>query len=101
MGEQYSHLIQMLAGCFHQDWLLEAKNADEVLRRYVSDATGAVRKAVVSDINELLREPNRDVDEFVETSGCYYVPSVEGMSTRQWLAKISSVLDPKRVVTHE
>ncbi|NLF30083.1 MAG: hypothetical protein GX591_04250 [Planctomycetes bacterium] len=54
MADRFSNVMQFLGSYFHQDWLLEAGSADDVLEQYVGDESRSVRLQVAADIDELL-----------------------------------------------
>jgi hypothetical protein len=92
MADRYFRLKQFLGSYFHQDWVLEAQNADEVLHRYAKQESEDMRLAIVSEIAELLQANDQVLRDTIQDSGFCYDPSVEGMSVRQWLGKTLEVL---------
>ena len=89
-------LDQFFGAYFHQDWVDEHASADEVVRLFVRDMDKAP---------ERVRETADAIDQLVASSpdeeslrtaldryGCYYLPGADGLTYREWLRHVVSIL---------
>jgi hypothetical protein len=83
------------AAYFHEDWIRDARNPVEVAAQFVRDSSSADVLRVAQGIEEFVAR--RDSEEVLRLDlfrelGCYYLPSVEGKSVRQWLGEMARLL---------
>jgi CdiI immunity protein len=96
MINQLPHLTQFFSSYFHQDWLLEAESASEVVKNYCNTAPPASIEAVSAELKQLLEMPiaEPDLETFVlEELGCYYDPSSDDLTVREWLESVQKSLN--------
>jgi hypothetical protein len=67
---------------------LEASTADEVVQNYANQTPRQTRLAVVAEIGELLTKNDDEIVKVTRSLGCYYDPSADGFSLREWLLRI-------------
>jgi hypothetical protein len=95
MTNQFPHLTQFFSSYFHQDWPLEADTPNDVANNYRSSEPPASVEAVSSEISKLLEMPiaEPDLETFVfEELGCYYDPSTDNLTIREWLESVKQSL---------
>jgi hypothetical protein len=89
-------LISFFSGYFHQDWDLEASHPDDIVRNFIATTTGRnLRHVIGAQIeNYLNSKPNEVIseDELYDELGCNICPSADGMTVRQWLTHVASML---------
>lgn len=91
-----SELRLLFCGYFYEDWRLEAAESDEVIYQFLRD--GWSPNEIVRIVVQIDRSLNDAKDDFAikcglfEELGCYYLPSADGMSTRDWLQHVADVL---------
>lgn len=82
---------------FHQDWLDEATDWSEVVRRYMARYREADRfKNVANEIRTLVAQPTSDdeIDRILFAElGCYYEPRRDHKATRAWLTEVAAILE--------
>jgi hypothetical protein len=91
---EFEGLSNFFGGYFHQDWTVGASSADEVIEKFVLDATPEEMRTVVAEINRLLEMKASDVDleNALRTFGSAYYFKADGFSASQWLKHIRTRL---------
>jgi hypothetical protein len=78
---------------FHEDWVCEADTADAVVDKYAKETSPEKLRALSEIILDYLKEilSDAELEERLFTDlGCYYLPSAQGLSVREWLKSIAS-----------
>ncbi len=90
-------LMDFLSGYFHEDWSDDDPSPDGVIDRYIDqNPNSGTLKQLARAIRSLLQ---RDASEealegaLFEEFGCYYVPSLGGVSAHAWLEAVAKRLD--------
>ncbi|SRR6266851_374752 len=95
MSDKKELLAQFFGGYFHEDWKLDAKSPSEVVDAYRKDFNSEQRlvlsKAILEYSQSFCLDSELRSGLFHEL-GCYYDPSADGLSTRDWLQSVSSQL---------
>lgn len=89
---EFTYLENFLAGYFHEDWTLEAAEPDDIIENFVceSGSDGEFMR-IADDIDAYLNGKagaNISEDDLVREFGCYYAPSSDGLSSRDWLIHV-------------
>ncbi|MDQ2097914.1 MAG: contact-dependent growth inhibition system immunity protein [Tychonema bourrellyi B0820] len=95
MNNQFPNLTQFFSSYFHQDWPLEASNASEVVKNYRHSESPESVEAALAELNKLLEMSiaPADLETFIlEELGCYYNPSSENQTVREWLEWVQKSL---------
>ncbi|MCL6539151.1 MAG: hypothetical protein K6T87_00940 [Roseiflexus sp.] len=86
---QYRDLSNFIAVRFHQDWDLDAADADEVVAQFFADRPDPLYlRALAAQIRRFINEYGDDAGieaALEETLWCSYEPSADGRSARAWL----------------
>lgn len=82
-------LKAFLAGYFHQDWELDASEPDDVIDQFLRGGPAPAEiERLIAQIRRYLDaagdDSNIEQDLFAKF-GCYYLPSADGWSARDWL----------------
>jgi len=88
MKNQFPHLTEFFSSYFHQDWPLEASSASDVVENYRNSESPESIESVLAELTQLLEMPiaKPDLETFIlEELGCYYDPSSENQTVREWL----------------
>jgi hypothetical protein len=95
-ARNFDELKDFFSGYFHEDWVLEAEVPDQIISSYL--ACGRSSK----DLRELAGQMLRFADAYSDDValeqalfselGCYYLPSVDKISAREWLQHVASIL---------
>ncbi|WP_460136953.1 contact-dependent growth inhibition system immunity protein [Pseudomonas sp. S1_E04] len=94
MKKQLPELQQFLAGYFHQDWVDEHKNADEVIKSFISETSTETIAKVKQELKTLisLEKPEKDLQAFLFYDiGCNYYYPHEWSDGISWLKHICLV----------
>jgi hypothetical protein len=89
-------LRSFLSGYFHEDWALDASRPDDVVAQFLTSRPPAFEvDRIVAQISDYLT--SRKEEEAVERGlfeelGCYYLPSADGLSARDWLHHVVQLL---------
>ena len=95
-NEDFSELKDFFSAYFHQDWVLEAEDPDQVVSSYLADGWSA--KELNELASQMLRFAESSSDDaaleqvLFSVLGCYYTPSVDKVSAGVWLEHIASEL---------
>lgn len=91
MNEQEG-LKDFFAAYFHEDWREEAKDAAGVLALYLAQNIDEdARRSLAHSIEAFAARHGSDAaleQALFSELGCYYMPSAEHRSAREWLAEI-------------
>jgi hypothetical protein len=92
----FSHLKDLCSAYFHEDWTLDGDGPDHILSSYIAAGWRA------AELEDVAAQANRFADAYADDAaleqallselGCYYLPSADGISARQWLHHVASVL---------
>jgi len=87
-------LANFFSGYFHEDWMCDADDTAEVIASYLRTAkaheVAMIHEAIVRYADQVGGD---DLEEKLFSElGCYYRPSVDGKSAREWLLSIVAQL---------
>jgi hypothetical protein len=89
-------LRQFFGAYFHQDWSLDAPDADGIVQLFISHhrcKEELSRLALLIDAYASSEGDEAKLERALRTDlWCEYQPSVEGIGAREWLAHVSSLL---------
>lgn len=93
MKTNYPNLDEFFGTYFHQDWLGDAPTATGIVKNYLAEWPA---KEVVEANAELTRllavTETTELALVLRQFGCYYNPSADGLSCREWLEQVSKML---------
>ena len=93
---EFSKLKDFFSAYFHEDWVLEAENPDQVVSNYLAFGWNAKElKELASQMARFTESISDDAaleQALFSELGCYYIPSVDKVSARAWLQHIASEL---------
>ena len=95
MINQFPHLTQFFSSYFHQDWPLEADTPCDVVNNYRSSEPPESIEAASQELSKLLEMPiaPADLETFIlDELGCYYDPTSENQTVREWLESVQEYL---------
>ena len=96
MINQFPHLTQFFSCYFHQDWPLEADTPSDVVNNYRSSEPPESIEAASQELSKLLEMPiaPADLETFIlDELGCYYDPTSENPTVREWLESVQKSLN--------
>lgn len=88
-------LRAFFSGYFHEDWEMDASGPDEVISQFLRSEPGTDEiNRIVAQIGRYLgRQDDMAIErDLLEELGCYYLPSADGMSARNWLRHVADFL---------
>jgi len=94
--DQDKHILEEFFGAyFHEDWQCDDSTTDAVVLKFRRDMSDDRVREVVDAIRSYI--PKFGSDKELEDSlfydlGCYYMPSGEGKTAREWLKGIAALL---------
>jgi hypothetical protein len=94
LREQYPGLAQLLGAYFHQDWALDDRSPDDVLRRFQRGEPPATVQRAGADAARVLQSHANDADvaAVLERLGSSYHVAADGLTARAWLARVGERL---------
>jgi len=91
----FERLGQFFGAYFHEDWDTEAPDWAGLVKHFVEDHPETKSIAELAQLVDDYAD-NRDdetLDDLVlDELGCYYCPSSEGITMRDWLHRVSDLL---------
>lgn len=94
--EDHKLLKDFFAAYFHQDWLSEEATPMAVVATYVDDRTDPASLAKLSeairDYSERFASDTELEEDLFRRLGCFYLPSSDGLSAKNWLRAVAAVL---------
>lgn len=94
-GTKEGMLKQFFSAYFHQDFLLDAVNPDDVIEEYKKENTiehrTLLRKAILDYVEKITSDDELN-KKLLSELGCYYRTEADGMSARSWLQKVAEQL---------
>jgi len=100
--ESWPNLRQFLAGYFHQDWVEDAADPDDIIKTFVNDSDNGAIACVRTELNKLLNQDLSDAELgelLLQLGSAVHYPAF-GMTARDWLthvrARVSELGDAKR-----
>lgn len=89
-------LRSFLGGYFHEDWEMDASEPDEVIAQFLRSRPSRDEiDRIIAQIGRYLGEKNDAVIErgLFEELDCYYLPTADDMSARNWLKHVVDLLN--------
>ncbi len=91
---KFPSLVQLFGAYLHQDWCDEFESPDEAVNAFRSGEPEEAVSAARQELSELIA---LDLDEtalsdLMSSLGCYYDPTGDGVSTRDWIVSIKALL---------
>lgn len=90
-----AELRLFFSGYFHEDWEMDAHEPDEAIAQFLRSEPGPDEIAqIVAQIDRYLGEKDDTAIErgLLEELGCYYLPSADALSARNWLRHVADLL---------
>ena len=99
-SQNYDHaaLTNFFSAYFHEDWPCEAETPTEVVQAYLGTASQSdaarLRTAIIGFV-EHERDNTALEKKLMPELGCYYLPSADGLTARDWLLSVADLLAAK------
>lgn len=99
--EGLEKLRQFFGGYFHQDWIGDAPEPDQIVERFLGDEPDQQKRAQLASLIEEYAATTKD-DESLERAlftelWCYYTPSADGLRAGDWMRHVAGLLRANRV----
>lgn len=98
--QQRKVLRHFFAAYFHQDWIEEAATGEQVIAMYGADSSNLeVIDTLIEGIGVFIADHPEEADlanALFRQMGCYYLPNVIGMTTREWLLHVVEKVKAER-----
>ena len=92
--KRFYALQEMFGAYFHEDWRLDDSSTAAVIQRYAHDYPGRIPK-VIAEIDGLVALDASDemlFDHLLHRYHLVYDPASDGLTMRQWLRQMRSIL---------
>jgi hypothetical protein len=88
---------QLLAGYFHQDWVLEAQRWEDVVDDYVAETPRSAVTGCVADLRSILAAGLDEVElaAVLDRLGASIDPAAYGLSATAWLEAVLARLEAR------
>lgn len=99
-GNEYSGLFQFLGCYFHQDWMCDSSDPDDIIRIYIADSAPQDIKTIKEEISTLLAMnlDEENLREFIMGKmPCNYCYWLDWESAEAWLNHILEILSSNNV----
>lgn len=98
-ARDYPALHRLFGAYFHQDWQQDYTTSTGAVQTFLREAPFAMVDAARRELDDMLASPLED-DELGrllrEGFDCNYVPQVDELSNRAWLARVRDLMHPVR-----
>ncbi len=98
-ARDYPSLHRLFGAYFHQDWQDDYATSTGAVQAFVREAPYATVDAARRELDHLLASPLDDGDLgrlLRDGFDCNYVPQVDELTNRAWLARIRDLMQPVR-----
>ena len=99
--EIWNTIQNFFGAYFHEDWKEDDPSVDAVVQRYLRSHNTKEIRDLIEDIEQYMKD-HPDDDELLrllfDDLGCYYVPTADGLTARQWMTHVVDLL--RREVAH-
>jgi hypothetical protein len=99
MNKNFPELQQFLAGYFHQDWVDEHKNANDVIASFISESDMKTIINVKQELNKLMlvEQSEQELQDFLFYDiGCSYYYPHEWKDGLSWLKHVYLTLNERK-----
>lgn len=93
----WAQLPLLFGGYLHQDWDLEATSLEDAIRNFVAREPPEHVQKARDELHTLLSCDDTEAGLrhlVVAEWGCSYDPTHDGLSMREWLRHVASILGP-------
>ena len=95
-NQKLNELKQFFGAYYHQDWALDASDPDDVIRLFISDENSTSKLLnLANNLEWYVATKDNDATtekELLSELGCYYIPSADGIGSREWLYHLARLL---------
>lgn len=95
-ADNFVELKSFFSGYFHEDWEADSSEPDDVISEFLRSKPGSSEiDRIVDQIDLYLSSGRADAATergLFEEFGCYYLPSADGISVRNWLKHVAALL---------
>lgn len=92
----FDELKNFCSSYFHEDWALEAEAPGDVVSHFLAESPTATElRTIAAQIRQFINIHPDDAGleaALFASLGCYYQPSVDNLSARDWLEGIRSTM---------
>jgi hypothetical protein len=94
-SEQYPGLSLLLGAYFNQDWALDDPTPASVVRRFITSEPAELVSRAAADIEHVLQSARSEAElaGWIESLHGYYLPAADGLTARDWLARVGELLE--------
>ena len=95
-ADNFDQLKDFCSSYFHEDWVLDAEDSDQAVSSFLSVGWSADELRKLSE--QILRFADRYSNDaaleqgLLSELGCYYLPSADNTSAREWLQHVAATL---------
>lgn len=89
---QFENITYLFGAYFHQDWFYDDPTYHDVIARFLSRESYNRCLALKQEIIVLISSEKDIPQEFISEHNGYYDPTADGLTVKEWLKSILSVL---------
>lgn len=90
--DDFEAVKEFFSAYFHEDWCSDAEDSTQVVAEYLRERPDRATLRSIARGIQLLVERHTPDDEMENVLfrefGCYYLPSADGRSAREWLQEV-------------
>jgi CdiI immunity protein len=96
-GEAVPEAAQLLAGYFHQDWVLDSRRWEDVVDGFVAESPRSAVMGAAADLRTLLAAGLGEVElaGVLDRLGASVDPAADGLTAAGWLEAVLARLDTR------
>lgn len=91
-----NNLQYLMSAYFHQDWVEESSQYEDILESFLINESYDTIVKTLKELKVLIstdQNPNTLDDIIFNKMGCSFDPAYLGISTLEWLVKITVIID--------
>ncbi|WP_145536687.1 contact-dependent growth inhibition system immunity protein [Yersinia alsatica] len=89
---KYEQISYLLGAYFHQDWVFDAENPEDVISVFVAKEQPETVSLLKKELEAILDSEQELSEDFIYQHNGYYSPSADGLTVRLWFKQVLNKL---------
>ncbi|HEN3443671.1 TPA: hypothetical protein U5D86_000394 [Yersinia enterocolitica] len=89
---KYEKISYLLGAYFHQDWVYDAQNPEDVIRNFVAKEQPETISLLKKELKDILDSEQELSEYFIYQNNGYYSPSADDLTVYLWFKQLLEIL---------